>query len=209
MVKNFPKNFAKVSLCMGEYENYLDRQDRRLYLTTVIDDAIYDFDMSKSTEIVDDIIAYNREDRDIPREERKPIRLYINSPGGDVRDGFAIVGAIRTSKTPVYTINIGQWSSMAFLIGITGHKRFSLPNMTFLMHDGNNFMFGTTGKVFDQVHFEERYENEVVREHVLKYGKMLAEEYDEKVRKEVYMLPEDALRYGFIDKIVESLDEII
>lgn len=209
MIKDFPKAAMRVSLCMGEYESYLDGLDRRLYLATTIDDAIYDFDMSKATELVDAIIAYNREDKDLPVKGRKPIRLYINSPGGDVTDGFAIVGAIKTSKTPVYTVNIGQWSSMAFLIGITGHKRFSLPDMTFLMHDGSNFMIGSTSKVQDKMEFDRRYEKEVIRAHVLEHGKMSAEEYDRRVREEVYMLPTDALEYGFIDKIVKSLDEII
>lgn len=208
-----PKNAFKVNLCMGEYEDYLDRLDRRIYLTREISDDIIDSSMdsglSLSTIIVDAIIAYNRADVGLAKKDRAPIRLYINSPGGNIMDGFAIVGAIKTSKTPVYTINIGQWASMAFLVGISGHKRFSLPDMTFLMHDGSNFVIGSTNKVQDQMDFNRRYEKEVIRAHVLECGKMSAEEYDSRVREEVYMLPSDALKYGFIDKIVKSLDEVI
>lgn len=208
-----PKNAFKVNLCMGEYEDYLDRLDRRIYLTGEISDDVFDSGMdsglSLSTVIVDAIIAYNRADVGLAKKDRAPIRLYINSPGGNIMDGFAIVGAIKTSKTPVYTINIGQWASMAFLVGISGHKRFSLPDMTFLMHDGSNFVIGSTNKVQDQMDFNRRYEKEVIRAHVLECGKMSAEEYDSRVREEVYMLPSDALKYGFIDKIVKSLDEVI
>ena len=209
MIKEFPKDQCKISICMGEYERYLDQLDRRLYLTVPIEDGAFDFDMTVATEIVDNIIAYNREDRDLPKEERKPIRLYINSPGGDVTDGFAIVNAIKISKTPIYTVNIGQWSSMAFLIGITGHRRFSLPNMTFLMHDGSTFTFGSSNKAQDKMKFEQRYENEVVKSHIMAYSKMTSSEYDALSRVEYYMLPEDAIKHGFIDEIVEDINTIL
>ena len=50
---------------------------------------------------------------------------------------YALVSIIEASKTPIWTINMGQWSSMAFLIGITGHRRLSLPN-DFLIADMSN-----------------------------------------------------------------------
>ena len=209
MISKFPEDKYRISAVMEEYERYLDERDRRLYLTSPIDACDYDYDMSMATQLVDNILAFNREDRDIPVTERKPIRLYINSPGGDITDGFAVVSAIKLSKTPIYTVNIGRWASMAFLIGITGHKRFSLPNMTFLMHDGQNFAYGSTTKVQDEAEFNKRYVKEVIRTHVLEHGKMTAEEYDRRVREEVYMLSSDALEYGFIDEIVENIDDIL
>ena len=209
MLTRFPDDKYRISAAMEEYERYLDERDRRLYLTSVIDACDYDYDISMATRLVDDIFAFNREDRGVPTNERKPIRLYINSPGGDITDGFAVVSAIKLSKTPVYTINIGQWASMAFLIGITGYKRFSLPNMRFLMHDGQNYAYGSTTKVQDEAEFNKRYVKEVIRTHILEHGKMTAEEYDRRVREEVYMLPNDALEYGFIDEIVGDVDDIL
>lgn len=98
---------------------------------------------------------------------------------------------------------------MAFLIGISGHKRYSLPNMVFLMHDGSNFMYGSTGKVQDEAKFHERYEQNVIKNHILKHSNMKETEYDILTRVEYYMLPEDALVHGFIDKIATSMDEIL
>lgn len=190
------------------------RNDRRLYLTGPInavgDDDEYD-DISVCTRIVDDIMDFNRYDEKhgIPSGERKPIRIYINSPGGNQSEGFSVISAIELSKTPVYTVNVGQWSSMAFLIGITGHKRFSLPYMTFLMHDGFNGAFDSGSKAQDKMKFDERFENEVVRPHVLKYSEMSGSEYDALVRVEYYMLPEDAIKHGFIDEIVTDITSIL
>ena len=211
MIKDLPENW-RISLSMDEYEHYLDDSDRRLYLTSEIASSSNEnggFALSTASQIVDDIIAYNRQDKDISPFARKPIRLYINSPGGDLIEGFAIVSAIQSSKTPIKTINVGQWSSTAFLIGIAGHRRLSLPHAMFLMHDSITSNFDSASKVQDnKMEFDKRFKREIVRKHVLSHSKMTAAEYDSKARDEFYMLPEDAKRLGFIDRIVESLDEI-
>ena len=202
----------RITCDMYEYLGFKDVLDRRLYLSGAIsydDDAFSDPGMMSPEDIVQYIFQFNREDRGLKPEDRKPIRLYINSPGGDIEQGFPIVSAIQLSQTPIHTINVGEWASMAFLIGITGHRRLSLPNMQFLMHDGSNFIHGSTGKVQDQADFNKRFEKDVVRRHVLSHSKITEKEYDKRFREEWYMLPEDALEKGFIDRIVESLDEIL
>lgn len=212
MLKDFAPDQSKISLNLGEFLAYREHLDRQLCLDTVInyaDGVVLVGESSVADELAGWIFEYNREDRGKPIEERQPIRLYINSPGGDVTGGFAIISTIMTSKTPVYTINVGQWSSMAFLIGITGHRRFSLPNMTFLMHDGSLITAGSTNKAQDKMKFDQRYENEVVKAHVLKHSKMTSSEYDALSRVEYYMLPKDALEHGFIDEIVEDIDTIL
>lgn len=186
--------------------------DRRLYLYGEIlppeeyGDLAYGMTVAN---IIESIMQINREDKDVPIEERKPIVLFINSPGGSVSDGFALISTIEASATPVYTVNVGMWCSMAFLIGITGVKRFSLPNMTFLLHDGTAFVAGSANKVQDRTRFDMRFEKEVVRPHVLKYTKITKKEYKRKSREEFYMLTKDALEYGVIDEIVTSLDTIL
>lgn len=214
MVNNpiMPKEF-EVSLSLSELFTHQDYQDRRLYLNTAIGYSSEGFilisESSNADELAQLILDYNREDKGKPTEERQPIRLYIDSPGGDLISGFAIVGAIKASKTPVYTINVGQWSSMAFLIGICGHRRFSLPNMTFLMHDGDLNMSGSTNKTQDKMKFTQRFEEEVVKTHVLTHSNMTSREYDAISRVEYFMLPEDALERGFIDEIVTDIDTIL
>ena len=124
-------------------------------------------------------------------------------------EGFSLIGAIKLSKTPVYTVNTGIWYSMAFLIGITGHKRFSLPYSAFLMHDGQNAVWDSGAKAQDKMDFDKRYELEVVKKHILENSNMKSTEYDSLIRVEYYMLPDDALERGFIDEVVTDLDDIL
>lgn len=196
----------------GEISRVQDLKERRLYLYGEIQsvdnqDNSY-ADASMASAIIEKIIEYNRQDKDLPVDQRKAIRLYINSPGGSVTEGFALVDVIRLSETPVYTINLGEWSSMAFLIGITGHKRFSLPSATFLMHDGSTFAFGSTNKAQDKMDFEKRIEQVVVKPHVLAHSNMKSHEYDALSRVEYYLLPHEAKEHGFIDEIVTDLSSI-
>ena len=213
MFLNLPEEkIFQLDATLEDYERLATTEDRRLYLTSAIESSDVESDgiyMSKCTQIVNDIISFNRLDAKSKTKKRKPIRLYINSPGGHIHEGFPVISAIELSKTPVYTINIGEWCSMAFLIGITGHKRFSLPYMTFLMHDGSNFIFDSSSKVQDRVEFDRRFSEKIIKEHVLKHSKMTTGQYDALSRVEYYMLPEDALTHGFIDEIVEDINTIL
>ncbi|MBQ3325610.1 ATP-dependent Clp protease proteolytic subunit [Candidatus Saccharibacteria bacterium] len=211
MINNFPDNYRLV-VSPDDYEKKLDLEDRRLYLAQEIrafDADEMTGDMSLCSYLADVILAYNREDKGIAPEDRKPIRLYINSPGGDVTEGFSLISAIKLSKTPIYTINVGVWYSMAFLIGITGHKRFSLPCSTFLMHEGHNLVWDSGSKAQDKMDFDKRFELEVVKKHILEHSNMKSTEYDSLFRVEYYMLPEDALERNFIDEIVTDIDTIL
>ena len=150
---------------------------------------------------IHNIYQYNREDADLPVEGRKPILLYIASNGGSVDAGFALIDAIQTSKTPIYTINTGYWYSMGFLIGLAGKKRFAMPNATFLMHDGSNFIWTSGSKAQDQADFNRRVEARV-KQYILDHSTLTSKEYDKKQRVEWYLFADEAKEKGFIDQII-------
>lgn len=178
---------------------------RRLYLNSAVDSDTVD-------SIVYQIFRYNRLDKGIDAKDRKPIMLYINSPGGTVVDGFAVIDAIVNSITPVYTINLALSASMAFLIFIAGHKRYALPHSEFLMHDGFTASFNSAGKVKDQIEFETVQLSNITKEYVLNHTSISDEKYDEKERVEWYMLPQEAKSYGIVDYVVSedcSMEEIL
>jgi len=212
-----PKEQLRYNCDINDFSYLQEVNDRRYRLYGPIE-AMSDMDSQDPSLdvpmvpwLVEQILQCNREDCNLPIDQRKPIRLYINSPGGDMMDGLALVNAIELSETPVYTINVGQWCSMAFVIGITGHKRFSLPGMTFLMHDGSTYTRGSSKKVQDQIEYYKKVEQEVIKPHILKCSKnkMTGKEYDSLDRVEYYMLAKDAMEKGFIDEIVTNINEIL
>lgn len=68
----------------------------------------------------------------------KPVKLFINSPGGSVEDGQMVVDAILTCKAKVTTIAMGQAMSAAFDIFLAGDRRIVYPNTILMMHSGSS-----------------------------------------------------------------------
>ena len=178
-----------------EEQFYLqDLKQRKLYLNAEI-----------TTDVTGDIIRHifqmNAEDRDIPVEKRKPIIIYISSPGGDVDAGFGLIDAIEASVTPVFTVNTGFTYSMAFLIFLAGTTRYAMKNARFLMHDGSSFAYNSTSKLQDQMEFQKAVEKRIM-DYVVDHSTLSPEEYREKWRVEWYMFADEAKEHGFCDKVV-------
>lgn len=191
-----------------EYANKFDFEDnegRRIYLNSEIDETLIDG-------AVYHILRYNRLDKGIPVEERKPIILYINSPGGNVVDGYSLIDAICLSETPVYTVNLALAASMGFLIFIAGHKRYSLPHAEFLIHDGSTMGYDSTAKMRDRMEFETVELAQETKRYIQSRTKIDETLYNDKYRCEWYFLPKKAKEIGAVDYIVGEdcrLDEII
>lgn len=197
----------KTVMNIGYFEEYemSDLEERRLFINGVIDDEVIDT-------IVYHILRYNREDKGVPILERVPIKLYINSNGGDVYSGYGLISAITSSHTPIHTINQGTCASMAFLIFISGDKRYSMENSMFLMHEGFTGGFDNTSKMRDRMEFETEQLEEHTRKFVLNHTSIEEDFYKEKYRIEWYMLPDEAKRYGICDHIVGedcTIDNIV
>lgn len=194
-----------VNLCIEDTYNIEEVEGRRLYINFGIDEEVI-----KS--IVWHILRYNRQDRGKPIEDRVPIKLYINSPGGNVADGYGLIDAIITSKTPVWTINQAMCASMGFLIFIAGQKRYSMPHSEFLMHDGSNFAYDSTAKMKDRMDFELGELEQVNKDYIMSHTKIDENLYKEKYRVEWYFLPKLAKEVGVVDYIVGEdcdIDEIL
>ena len=93
------------------------------------------------------ILYWNEEDKELPTEERKPIRFYICSPGGDINFMWMLVDIMLTSKTPIYTINIGVAHSAAALIFLGGSKRFMMKHSSIMIHQGSAALNGDYAKL--------------------------------------------------------------
>ena len=187
-----------------EYE-ISDLLERRLYLNSVVDESAVEL-------LVYHILRYNRQDQGLKAQERKPIKLYINTPGGQLCEGFGLIDAIKASKTPVYTINQAMCASMGFLIYLVGKKRYTMQHSQFLMHDGSTAGFDSVGKLKDRMEFETQQIETEVRKHILEHTMITEELYEQKYRVEWYMLPKEAKLYNICTHIIGidcDIDEII
>ena len=147
----------------------------------------------------------------------KPIKLYVNSPGGSVTAGLAIYDTMQFVKTPVHTMVMGQAASMGSFLaqaGEAGH-RYVLPESRTMIHRVSSGTRGTSGSVHVQElefedarrHFEESKRlNQRLTELYVKHntaGKTY-EELFETMKFDTFLSADEAVANGFADKVIES-----
>lgn len=159
-------------------------------------------------EVIKYIIKWNKDDEGIPTEERKPIKLFFFSPGGDLDINYACIDAIELSKTPVIGINIGQCASAAAYIYLSCHKRLMLPHAHFLFHQGSGVLSGSFGAICSQM---EDYQSQVeeLAEFMVAHTNYQVEEVSEKIVGEWYVRQDEALEKKVAHEVVTSLDGLI
>ncbi len=138
-----------------------------------------------------------------------PIKVFIDSPGGDADAGFAIFDMIRFVKPKVYTIGMGLVASAGALILLASPKdcRLGLPNSHYLIHQPLSGIRGVATEI--EIHAKE------VERLRKKINKLISEEtgqaYD-KVEKDTdrdyWMNSEEAKGYGLISKIISKREDI-
>ena len=137
------------------------------------------------------------------QDSEKDIYLYINSPGGVITSGLAMLDTMNFIKSDVQTIAIGMAASMAsvLLAGGTKGKRFALPNSTILIHQPSG---GAQGQ---------QTEIEIAAEEILKTRKKMnqiladatgqtVEQIKKDTERDHYMSAQEAKDYGLIDDIL-------
>lgn len=136
----------------------------------------------------------------------KPIQVFINSGGGSVIDGFAIINVMQSIAAPVYTCAKGMAASMAALILSAGEKgfRYSLPDSVIMIHEGSTGSQGTTSNFKSYSKFSERIEERANKLLAKTTGKTIKQIQKDTI-VDLWMFPEDAIEYGLIDKVVTSL----
>jgi len=163
-------------------------------------------------QVVLQIMKFNKQDKDLPVEKRKIIKLVVNSCGGEVANGYSIIDIVKASKTPIHAILLGYAYSMASLIYISAHKKYALKNSTIMLHDGNVGASSSGSKFKDIAKFFDKMD-ERIKQFVLDNTKMTSEYYDSKYEKEFYFYAdEEGKELGIVDFIIGEdceLDEII
>lgn len=137
------------------------------------------------------------------QDNTKDIYMYINSPGGAITSGMAIVDTMNFIKSPVSTIATGMAASMASIILAEGEKgkRFALPHATVLIHQP---LGGAQGQATEiQIAAEEILKTrKMINELLAKDSGQDIETIKRDTERDHYMTAQEAKDYGLIDDIM-------
>ena len=135
-------------------------------------------------------------------DPKKDIKLYINSPGGSVYDGLAIIDTMNYIEPDVQTIGIGLQASMGALLLASGAKgkRYALPNARIMIHQPSS---GTKGKITDQEIalregvYLKKLTIDIMSKNTGKDIKTVEKDMD----RDNWMSAEEAQKYGISDEV--------
>ncbi len=167
-------------------------RERIVFLNTPINDRV-------ANTIIAQLLFLEREDPD------RDISLYITSPGGVIRSGFAIYDTMRLISPDVSTICLGMAASMAsfLLAGGAKGKRYALPNSTIHTHQA---MGGAQGQASDieiaarEILRLERQLNTILAENTGQPYEKVSQDSN----RDFYLTAGEALEYGWIDEILTA-----
>jgi ATP-dependent Clp protease protease subunit len=157
------------------------------------------------TDIVNELIhnIYEINEEDAKKQTADPIKLIINSAGGEIYSGLALIDVINTSLTPIHTICHGSAMSMGLIVFVAGHYRTASPNATFMYHEA---MYGLEGKT--AYHRQEMKEanriDKICDDYLLSRTKLTQKLLDnvKNTQAEWYFDAKTALKYDVVNEIL-------
>ncbi len=181
---------AGLNLSDSVYERLL--RERIIFLGTQVDDDI-------ANKICAQILLLSAED------PTKDISLYINSPGGSVNAGMAIYDTMQFAECDIATYGMGLAASMGQFLLTAGAKgkRFALPHTRIMMHQPSAGLGGSAADIAimaEQFAYTKRELNELQAMHTGKSVEQINTDAD----RDRWFTPEQALEYGFIDRVITS-----
>lgn len=164
-----------------------------IFLGTPIDDSV-------SNLIIAQLLFLEAEDPE------RDISIYINSPGGSITSGLAILDTMRFVRPDIVTFCVGQAASMAAVLLAAGTKgkRFSLPNSRIMIHQPS--MQGLAGQAADiDIYAKEILRmRETLNKILAEFTQQPVDRIARDVDRDYIMSPEQGVEYGMIDKVVTS-----
>ncbi len=169
-------------------------KDRIVFLGTAVTDEVSNLAIAQ-------LLFLQSEDNE------KPVRLYINSPGGSVTAGLALYDTMRYLSCPVETYCVGQAASMAAVLVAAGTKgrRFALPNARIMIHQPWGGVEGQAADISIQakeiLRLRDRL-NEILAFHTGRSVEAVAKDTD----RDFFMSAEEARQYGLVDEVLRPPD---
>ncbi|WP_276373763.1 ATP-dependent Clp protease proteolytic subunit [Chryseolinea sp. H1M3-3] len=172
-------------------------KERIVFLGTKIDDQV-------ANVIVAQLLYLNSLD------QKQPINLYINSPGGSVYAGLAIYDAMQMIQAPVSTVAVGVSASMGTALLTSGQKgkRYALPHATIHMHPTGGGAQGYTEDVRIATREQERLQAQLF--HLMgKHSGHTWQEIEEYFLRDRYLNAMEAKAFGLVDEVLGDVSDII
>lgn len=167
-------------------------KDRIIFLGTPIDDDV-------ANSVIAQLLFLESQDK------TKDIKIYINSPGGSVTSGLAIMDTMNHVQPDVSTICVGMAASMGAVLLSAGAKgkRFVLPNSEVMIHQ---VLGGAEGQASDIKIRAERIikMKDQLNQILSKNTGQSFEKVERDADRDFFMTAEEALAYGIVDKIIEK-----
>lgn len=144
-------------------------------------------------------------------DSKKPIYVYINSPGGEVHSGYSIFDTLRFVECPIVTIVTGLAASMGSIIALAApaKNRLAMPNAKFLIHQPS-VQGGLGGSVSDiEIHAQDLIEtkNQIIQLYMRETGRT-EDEIRKAIERDKWMNVSQAKEFGLIHRVVESFSQI-
>ena len=138
-------------------------------------------------------------------DQKKDIKLYLNTPGGSVTAGLAIYDTMQHVKSPVSTICVGMAASMGAVLLGAGQKgkRFALPTSEILLHQ---VMGGAEGQAIE-IEITARQivkMKDKLNQILVKHTGQKTDKIERDTDRDFYLTPQEAKEYGLIDQIIKT-----
>lgn len=185
-----------------EYTYWKSRENRTFYVDYEIDDTYELIELGKI------IIQMNMEEKDIPKEELKPIYLWVHSYGGDLEQCHAMIDIIEASRIPIVTVAMGVAMSAGFMLFLSGHKRYAFKHSNLMVHEGSAAFSGTAEQI-EQAQKNYKKQIDGMKEYILSRTSIPEKIFNKNKTKDWYLTAEELIKYNVADKLVCSFDDIL
>jgi len=148
------------------------------------------------------VLRLIKEIKALDYKNKKPIKLWINSPGGSTYAGLALINIIRLVKSKIITIINTEACSMASMISISGDERYMVKNGVWMAHDMRGGIWGDySAKVEYRAEWTKKHYAQL-EDIYKKYTKLTNKDLLIARNGELWLQSEECLQKGIIDKII-------
>lgn len=174
---------------------------RKIIISSPIDEAVAE----RVIQQIMDINDFDEQMSVVTTYQAEPIEMFINSVGGNVSDGFAIIDAMEMSETPIITYGMGIVASMALGIFVAGDFRVVSRHIRMMYH---SISYGMMGYIQDHEDMQketdllQRMYNSLMFERTKLPKEML--ENIRKSKKDFFFSAKEAVKYGVADEYMKK-----